>query len=120
MRSQVVPSSPLKFLQSIRSPIGSVVLQTVTEYRIRGIITECFHQAISDCVKMSLDGSLIIVVEDKSFGTDRRTFHRHSRPAGDEENHHARGTPFRGDLQTTVLDHQTLDLPCVAERESIT
>ena len=98
MRRQVVPSPLLKFFQQIGSPIGSIILQAVTEYRIRRMVPEGFHQAITNSVKVRLNGSLVIVIEDKSFGADRRTLHRHSGSAGDKEDRHAKLTPFRGNL----------------------
>src|SRR5690348_16722309 len=119
MRSEVISSSPLKFLQQIGSPIGSVVFETVAEYRIRRMVAKCFDQAVSDRVEVGLNGSLVVMIEDKSFCADRRTLHGHSGSTGDKEDRHPKRAEFPGNLQTTVFDHRILDLLCIAEPGSL-
>src|SRR5215831_9376895 len=65
--SEVIASSLLNLSQEFRCPVRSVILKAVTEHRIRRMITERSHHAVSNRVKMRFDCVLIVVVEDKSL-----------------------------------------------------
>src|ERR1700722_3822139 len=90
MRTKIITASPLEFAEQRWTPIRSIILEAVTEDRIRGLPTKCRKKTITDGVKVFLSRQAVVVVENEACGADCRTFHHHSRTAGDKADQGAR------------------------------
>src|SRR5215471_9059402 len=119
MRGEIIASPPLKLLEQMWSPIGSIVLQAVAEDRIGGMICKCLQQPVPDSMQMSFNRILIVVVEDKSLRPNRWALYGHSGPAGDEKNRRARRTRFRGDPKAPIFNHPVSHLLCPVKVQGI-
>src|SRR5215831_16705129 len=119
MRGEIIASPPLKLLDEMWSPIGSIVLQAVAEDGIGRMIYKCFQQPVPDSMQMSFKRILIVVVENKSLSPNRWALYGHSGPAGDEKNRRARRTRFRGDPQAAIFNHPVFHLLCPVRVQGI-
>ena len=90
VRFKVVPASSEEFLEKVIGPVGAFDFEAIAEYRSNIAESCCLHQGLAHGCQMLLQSRLLVMIENKPFGSYGRSLNLHSGVPSDEENHFVR------------------------------